>query len=80
MPIDFVYDKDIEEFRLDSYESDAELAERAIRKGLTSISIFRSIDGTIKISNIFGGIEPKNFYQNEKTGENNIVSAQAAII
>ena len=56
MPIDFVYDRDIEEFRLDSYESDAELAERAIRKGLTSNSLFRSIDGTIKITDIFGGI------------------------
>lgn len=27
---------------------------------------------------IFSGIEPKNFYQNSKTGENNIESARAA--
>ena len=28
---------------------------------------------------IFGTIEPQNFYQNEKTGENNIEKARGAI-
>ena len=56
------------------------LAENAIRRGVTNQSLFRSIDGVITITDIFGGIEPENFYQNEETGANNIESAQAAII
>jgi hypothetical protein len=38
------------------------------------------MNGVIKIKEIFGGIEPDNFYQNEETGENNILGAKAAII
>ena len=77
MPLDFFYNEGIEDFDLDYFKKDSEIVAQ-IRSGITERTWFRYLDERLKLIDIFSGIEPKNFYQNLKTGENNIESVKAA--
>ena len=77
MPVDFLYDLETDSYRLDVFRSDRDLIRR-IQHGKTEQELFRKNSSTLRIADVFGVIEPKNFYQNEETGENNITGARAA--
>ena len=41
--------------------------------------LYRDDKGWVRLDEVLGTIEPKTFYQNEMTGENNIEAARGAI-
>ena len=77
MPLDFFYNEGIEDFDLDDLKTDDQVLAQ-VRTGRTERTWFRYLDERLKLVDIFAGIEPANFYQNPKTGANNIDSAKAA--
>ena len=50
-----------------------------MQKGVTEFDLFRNDWGWIRLDDVFGTIEPENYYQNEITGESNINAARGAI-
>ena len=77
MPLDLFYNEGIEDFDLDDVKTNDQVLAQ-VRAGRTERTWFRYLDERLKLIDIFAGIEPKNFYQNAKTGANNIESAKAA--
>jgi len=76
-PIDLVYNKTTGNYDISQFQSDFELLQH-IRKGKTERTLFRVPDDILNMESVFAAIEPEGFYQNPKTGLNNIAGARAA--
>ena len=61
MPIDFLYDLETNSYRLDVFKSDLDLIRR-VQHGKSEQELFRKNSNTLRIADMFGVIEPKNFY------------------
>ena len=60
MPLDFVYDKVTNQYRLEDFESDEQLLEQ-VRSGIGDPEIYQGIK-FIYIDGIFGATTPEDVY------------------
>ena len=79
MPIDFVWNEENGSYDLERYATTDKELIKHIQNGKTERALYRVENDVLILDRIFGTIAPENFYQNTIDGQNNILSAKAAM-